>query len=316
MEVAEAVSGDVIEREFNVGSGAEFNLNNVSGQISVRAGEPGIIRVRAVKHGSERARANTTVEFDVEGNRVFVRTRADAGDKRFGIRLGSSMASVEYDVVVPADTRVEVKGVSSPVDVAGVRAPATIKTVSGDISVREITGDVQLTTVSGGMRGILLDGEVSLHSTSGTATLENSRISGCNLHSVSGGFTLETPLVTGGRYHAHTVSGSLKLKVPTGTGATIQLKSVSGGVQVDGLDCQSIKTGPRHWHGRVGDGSATVEMHSVSGSIRVEGDGIERRDADSARPSPITHESRTEILRALQQGEIDVDEAMARLDAR
>ncbi len=104
--------------------------------------------------------------------------------------------------------------------------------------------------------------------TSGDCQIKSSRLRRFSLNTVSGDFGIETPLVAGEQCFAKTVSGDLQLALPPDTGATVQLKSVSGSVECQ-LPAEIIKSGRRHWQGRINGGGASLEMSSISGDLTI-----------------------------------------------
>ena len=90
----ETGSAERIEQEFEVGPNPSLSVTNVSGQIRIHA-EPGsVIRVRASKHGSGRARASTQVDVQVENNRVNIQTK---GDPSGMLGFSRHLSPVDYE---------------------------------------------------------------------------------------------------------------------------------------------------------------------------------------------------------------------------
>lgn len=321
------MTSDVVDQQFTVVAPADLAVTSVSGRVTVRAGEESVIRVHATKSGPEGARANTRVEFSQAGSRVDVHTRADTHGRGGLLNLGRNMSSVDYEITVPRGCTVQVKTVSADVNVEGTNGPVRLQTVSGDVSLAGVL-DSSVTTVSGSVSAQKVTGRLTLHTTSGDARIMDSNLRDFNLHSVSGDFTVETPLLRGQHYYAKTVSGYLRLVVPEGTGVMVQMKSISGDVVADFPDAEIIKAGRRHWQGRINGGGANVEMHSVSGDLRITR-GSRAASIEPAppppppapaepastgdTPAPETGQDATAVLQALERGEIDVEQALARL---
>jgi DUF4097 and DUF4098 domain-containing protein YvlB len=300
----ETMTGDEIQQEYSVGSPAQFTLNTVSGSVVVAAGDEGVIRVHATKSGSEEAKANTRIEIEQSGSSVTVHTRNDRSGGFFG--KGGTMASVHFVISVPPATSVELHTVSADARVSGITGNLRVQTVSGDVSAADMQGESQLTTVSGDVTAERLSGTLTLHTTSGDARISGSSLRDFNLHSVSGDFYLDTPLTAGEHYYANTVSGDLQLSIPEGTGVTVQMKTVSGEVHTGFANADIIKSGRRHWQGRINGGGANLEMHSVSGDLSIKGGDATGGETQSSVKA-------AEVLRALEQGEIDVEQALAQL---
>lgn len=350
-----------LDQTFEMGSNSELSVSNVSGHIRVRADEESRIVIKSMKRGSGRSRENTQVDIHRDGNKVSVQTRsATAGLINFG-----RSSSVDYDVVVPRDCTLRVHAVSADVEVSGSRADVGIQTVSGDVVVRDLAGDITVTTITGDIQGDSVSGTLVARTTSGDSHMLKSRLRRFSTNTVSGDFTIQTPLISDEHSQAKSVSGDLVLLVPSDTAATVQLKSVSGSVSCD-LPAEVIKSGRRHWQGRINGGGSHVEMHSVSGDLRIRkaasGDVSSQHESgsrhgtdwsptpptpleplvvpeidvgsimqsihsaigaeiDSTSPVGTTKERTsetsptTEILGALERGELSVEEAMTKLEA-
>ncbi len=251
-------------QRFEVGPQSELNVSNVSGSVAVTAEDGSEIVVRSNKRGSGKAHDSTQVEVHKEGNRVSVQTRSAAAGL---INFGRS-SSVDYVITVPRDCRLRLHAVSADVQVSGSRSDVGIQTVSGDVNIRNVAGDITVTTISGDVTGESLTGTLVGRTTSGDCAIMSSRFRRFSLTTVSGDFRIQTPLTADEHYYAKSVSGDLDLLVPADTGATVQLKSLSGSVQCE-LPAEIIKSGRRHWSGRINGGGSNVEMNSVSGDLRI-----------------------------------------------
>jgi hypothetical protein len=297
-----------VEEQFTVGEGAELSISNIAGRVAIRAGDSGIILLRAVKHGRESAVERTRVETRQDGNRVTVRTRAEEGDGFPGFNRGVS--AVDYDLEVPPGCAAEVKTVSADVIVRGTGGSLRLETVSGDAEVEDISGSCSITTVSGDVDARNVSAPLTTRTTSGDITMRDSAVSSVNAHSVSGNLTLDSPLSPDGQYYGKTVSGDMTLNVPGDTGATVEMHTVSGSHEVD-LPVEVIRAGRRHFQARINGGGARVEMHSVSGDLRLRASSPP--PARASRSSEEHDAAVSDALSALERGEISVEEAMSRI---
>lgn len=307
---------DTIDQTFTVAEQSELVISNVSGSITIRAGEVGTIAVRAVKRGNRDAMAHTAIAMSGEGNTVRVETRHDSRGV-FGL-VRASMSAVDYTVTVPADCHVVAKGVSADIEIDGLRAPVIVETVSGRIRVAGALGECSTTSVSGRVELEDIEGELQARTTSGEVKVLTSRLRTFNLQSVSGAITVDTPLTRDAYYFGKTVSGGLRLLVPEGTGAMVQMKSISGHATVD-MPAEVLKAGSRNWSGRINGGGATVEFSSVSGSLYIgrgtDGPASPSEDVtERSSQGENARQTKSEILSALERGEISVDDALSRLE--
>jgi hypothetical protein len=150
--------------------------------------------------------------------------------------------------------------------------------------------------------------------TSGDLTVEATLVARLGVRTISGDVRVVGRLLVGPRHAVETVSGDLQIET-------------DGGLTVDSsraLDFGRGNRGPAVY----GDGAARLLFRSMSGDQRVRQRGGPAQPPSAptspTRPTsptppttpsaPIDSDARIEILRALERGEIDVDEASRRLE--
>jgi hypothetical protein len=260
---------NIVDARFELDGAGELEVHNVAGRITVRAGDPGVITVHAVLHGTDAAIENTRIDSHQHGDRVVVRTEKRNEQGWIDELRHGSMASVDYDLTVPRGCTLELHGVSANLDASGTGADADLHAISGSVRLEDAAGRIAINTVSGSITASRLNGTLKAGSTSGHITVRESELAPFSLNTVSGGMTIETSLAPDESYSVSTVSGSLDLTVPEGTGITARLSSVSGSVHSDIPGQTSRGPGHSSWSGSAGDGRAHLTMHSVSGSLRL-----------------------------------------------
>jgi hypothetical protein len=237
-------------------------------------------------------------------------------------------------VDVPRDARIDIKGVSTDITGQYLAGEQDYKLVSGDIRLQYVSGRMTVQTVSGDVH--IDDGgklELSSTTTSGDVQVEAQLIDFLRIKSVSGDVRLAGRLSEGPRHTVETVSGDLSVKS-------------AGGLTLEPSRAIDIGRGGRQPI-VVGDGRAQLTFRSMSGDPRVSGPtdfdtprsrsphpdagagqpagrangaryaGLPVGSAGPARagakPAPPTA-TRLDILKALERGEIDVEEAARRLE--
>ena len=191
--------------------------------------------------------------------------------------------------------------------------------------------DVRVETVSGDLVAEGMTGEQRYSSVSGDATLR--AVSGIRLRaeSVSGDLSVIAPRLE--ELRASTVSGDLEIEGEPAPDREHRIESVSGDLRF-GLvgsatfDVRGIATDihadmPHRVEGRmdrrrvvIGSGKPTVVFSSMSGDIAVRHPrrvGNAPTQADDHEPAS---SASLDVLRALERGEIDVEEASRRLAER
>lgn len=275
-------------RTFTVGGNGSLKLSNVAGDVKVTGGGGSEIKVEARVRGRGKTEAEARAQIDSvkvdmrqNGSRVDVETTHEK----------NSRAWVDYTVVVPTGTSVEVRSVSGDLEVSEIGGSSRAETVSGDIVATGLAQVAALRSVSGDVRatGLSSEGAVTFNSVSGdvtitrlkakTATFEtvsgDARVDGCECggaqsSSVSGDVTYTGTLAKGGRYSFNSHSGDIVLVTPSGF--ELNAATFSGDLRVDGLtgEGDTDRRGPgRTRRGTVGGGGAVVEAKTFSGDLRV-----------------------------------------------
>ena len=311
------------------------------GQMTLRVTSPDV-----EMRGAEGATASVRVTFeiraatDAEADELFDRLRyevalgsgaleviepkhgpvASIGSlaRLFGGGGGNAEASVE--VRAPRGCDLRYNGVSSDVTATGFRGVQQYRTVSGDLVLDGVGGDVQIKGVSS---------DVSLRADAPLASLEINTVSGdvsafapsiglLRAVTVSGDLELEGVLADGPQHRIETVSGDLSLGV--GDNLTVEVRGLSTDADVR-LPHRSEGSRDRRRY-VIGDGKPQLLFSSMSGDIEVR---PPRRTSavppaplppPAPRPPAVDQDEQMAVLRALERGEIDVEEATRRLAGR
>ena len=215
-----------------------------------------------------------------------------------------------------------------------------IETVSGDLVVEGMTGDQRYSSVSGDQYLSDLGGAIRLQTVSGDATVRANDPIRVRGETVSGDLSVIAPRLE--EMRVSTVSGDLEIEGEPARGGEHRIESVSGDL-VFGLvgdatfDVRGIATDiradmPHRVEGRmdrrrivIGSGEPTVVFSSMSGDISVrhprrtdarQNVAPEAQASSGATNSEDSSSSSLDVLRALERGEIDVEEASRRLAAQ
>lgn len=280
------------EIRHRVGAAGRFSLNNVSGDITLRGveGEEVIVNARW-EHGSGDRALPLAVRRD-EGS-LLVET--DEQSNWFSFR---HRGAITFDVSVPFGARVEIQAVSADIDAHGLTGDQSYKTVSGDLVIDGVGGRVSATTVSGDLQLTAVRPiEVNATTTSGDIEASAPTFQPVRLRTVSGDMSVRGGFAAGPQHTVESVSGDLSLE--TRSGLTVDTKR--------GLDFTKKDNNKPMVSG---DGSANLRFRSLSGDVRLSGFSA----AQPPQPSAMNREDSLEVLRALERGEIDVDEASRRLE--
>jgi Putative adhesin len=315
-----------------IGPGGRLDIRLTDADVRLRAVEGGDVRLRAT--------FELTATSDQEADGIFEAASLDVhqGDDSLEIRdrrdeasnlkgalrrlfTGESHSTLTLEGEVPPDVDLRLETVSGDVAAEGLRAGQRYRTVSGDLYVTDTAGDVRLNTVSGDATiradaSLLLRGE----SVSGDLSIIAARLDGLRLSTVSGDLEVEGELDRSGDHRIETVSGDLSVGL-VGS-ATFDVRGLSSDVSADM---------PHRIEGRadrrrvvVGDGRPSVIFSSMSGDVHVrrprrlaeapiEGGRQPAAPEASEEERAAAEGASLDVLRALERGEIDVEEAARRL---
>lgn len=244
-----------------------LRVENARGEVDVRPGPAGTLRVGAVKvtrASSERRARELAAETEVLTERrdgtLELRVRySQHGAVRIGWRelfsggFEAPSAQVRLSLQIPPGMPLEVQSASGDISTVDLTGPLTLESSSGDVTVIASRGDVKVTTSSGDLDARDLR---TIEARSGSGSLRFENVSG--------------PL------NARTTSGSIVIR---GAGDSVAVRSVSGDIDVDAA--------PRG-----------VTATSTSGTIDVRG------VARFARISSASGDVDFELVRPLERVEV------------
>ncbi|MGA3041595.1 MAG: DUF4097 family beta strand repeat-containing protein [Bryobacteraceae bacterium] len=203
------------------------SLQNINGDVHIRAWDRNEVRIAAVKTASSRGLLNEArVTVDSSADAISIRTR-------FGDGATTNPGSVEYTVMVPRNARLsEIKAINGAVDIEGVSGGINASSVNGTVRAQKIAGDVRLSTVNGKL-------EATFERLSDARTIF--------MNSVNGPISLSIPYDAGVEFNARNVTGGIDndFGIPVrqdhsagsqlhgvlkGGGTYIDLKNVNGAI--------------------------------------------------------------------------------------
>ena len=321
--------------EHSIGAGGRLSIAVTAADVGVEAVDGDVARVRAtfeIRAGSD-AEADEIFEaakLEVSQGDEFLDLKQDDEGHTFrhGVigalpRIFGGHADVELDVYleVPHGTDLRLVTVSGDVNARGLVGEQRYQTVSGDLSLVDGGGVVRFNTVSGDGR-LRADGSlvVRAESVSGDLAVSAPHLVGVRAQTVSGDVEIEGALEASGDFRAETVSGDLVVGLVGA--ASFEVRGLSTDISSD-LD---HRVEGRHDRRRlvVGSGGPQFTFSSMSGDLavrrprRLSGVPQPPPPAPPAPPRapapPLAPDEQLIVLRALERGEIGIDEATRRLN--
>jgi Toastrack DUF4097 len=293
---------------------ADVRIQPVDGDVAhVRA----TFQIRAYgEPEADRIYEQVQLRVDASSRALRVTERdAESGIGRTLQRLfGGDRAELDIEVEVPAGAELQLATVTGDVQATGLRGHQRYTTVSGDLYLVDTAGDIRVKSVSGDatIRGIgPITGQAE--AVSGDLVVSAPLLEGLRSSSVSGDVTVDGELSPSGDFRVETVSGDLAVGLRGS--AIFEVRGISTEIsspidhRIEGrLDRRRVV---------IGSGGPEFVFSSMSGDISIRRSARLVPSASTpATPRRTSHPSdagQLAILRALEQGEIDVDEASRRL---
>lgn len=308
------------------------------GLVSIRLRD-GDVRIRGV--GSDRV----TIR-DIDGHDLSGMFAIGLGEGNVSLRAGRGLdrsiagggATPNLEIELPRRATVVVETASADIEVDGLAGDQRFRTASGEVRLRAVTNRIAIEAVSGDIDVVATgEADVSVRTVSGDVALRAATLRSVQAATTSGDIKVAGRLLGAGPFRIVTVSGDMLL-APVGD-VRVEMATLSGDLEseLDGL------TESRRGHRslRVGSGEPLVEFRSMSGDLRVvrptavpartmtSGEGMpdqstladpptERVPTSAPANGAIVaayEDARLRILRSLERGEIDVEEAGLRLEA-
>lgn len=250
------------ELRYTVSSPATVNIANDYGSVTIHSTPGNQVVVSAALHSPA-----VSVRGNQSGSQIDLRSvHAHSG--------GSE--AVDYDVQVPPDASLLIRGTSGPVHIQNVSGSIEVDFATGGVDVQDgrsglvrietIDGPVTLTNVSGGSIHVrTVSGEVTLANTSGPAL---------QVVTNSSAIHFSGPLPANSDCELATHSGDIDVALPASASVDVSASTVTGSAQdsfhlaPDSGPALGLAAG-KSFAGHASAGSATLKLRSFSGKITV-----------------------------------------------
>ncbi|HLJ85201.1 MAG TPA: DUF4097 family beta strand repeat-containing protein [Candidatus Angelobacter sp.] len=302
---AQAETGH-FDRTLQVSGTVDLEITSGAGNITVHTGGNGNVHVGAKIHARDfwmgmsasekirRIEANPPIEQ--QGNTIRIGKIEDRDLQR--------NVSIDYDVIVPPQTKLVAQTGSGDQTLNGLGLPLTAKTGSGNVTVENIggevhassgSGDLKITSVkgslnagtgSGSIHAIGIGGAITASTGSGSIDVEQVAPGNVKVESGSGGIkvrglkgSLRADTGSGdiraegeptGDWRIGAGSGSIDLKIPSQSSFNLDARTSSGRLTVNHPVTSQGSFSHSHVQGKVGSGGALLDVHTGSGDIQID----------------------------------------------
>ena len=318
----------------DIGSTGQLVLAVSSADVRLTAADGGRVELQATFEVSARDEAEADARFEASKLNVLaaagrLEATEQGGARGIGSAIGLMLSGRDVDLSrvegsAPPGCRLEVRAVSGDVQASGFRGPQRFQTVSGDLRLVETGGELDVNSVSGDVSLRAVEpATLKVNTVSGDLSAEAPSFRRLDASAVSGDLSVDGALDPAEPHTAETVSGDFRLA--SGSGMTISVRGLSSDVH-SSLPHRVEGSADRR-RLIVGDGAASLAFSSMSGDLSIthsrqatvaSARAVVSDSASAAQPTAPSPDagaarSQTEVLAALERGEIDVDEAMRRL---
>ena len=231
------------ERTLTVSGPVELNVRTGSGNIDIRTGTGDRVQIvgrisagsRDGVDGAERVRRiQATPPVTQTGNVIRI---GDTNDNEIYRNV-----SISYELVVPANTRLNSQTGSGNQTIGSVDGPVRAQTGSGNIRIQRTGGSLHAQTGSGNIEAESVGGEVHAQTGSGSVDVRQVARADVTVQTGSGSVTLTLPQDAAYSLTARTGSGSINTAHPLTVQGRIGRNSLTGTVRGGGSMVQ-VRTG-------------------------------------------------------------------------
>ncbi|HXZ26596.1 MAG TPA: DUF4097 family beta strand repeat-containing protein [Terriglobales bacterium] len=253
------------EFKYTVGPKPLVTIVNEYGPVTVK-GVPGHqVTITATTHSDK-----VDVDSSQAGNRTEARTHMQDG-------ASPDEARVDYEVSVPMDASVSVRGSTGPYSAERLRGDVILEGDLAKVEVRDVSdahvhvhtvdGPISLTNVSGG--------HVEITSVGGDVELLNVTGPKVTVNTTNGNIRYTGDFGSNGDYSLTNNFGNIDVSLPASASVDLTARSMKGSAFSDFPLEQSKRrttfplTAGKAFAGTANSGASSVRLRSLSGTIRV-----------------------------------------------
>ena len=204
--ISTSLQRERIEQTFEAGVAPNLKIDSFSGNVIVRAGERGTIRVVATKKASRsRDLTQITVEIHEQDGGLVIKTSRP---------LGLDRTTVDLEITTPPGTRLDLNLGAGQVNVRGLTRPVKAHNGAGSVDIADVMAEIEVGTGAGAIvvRGAV--GPVRLNNGAGAIVYQGTPQGDCRFHAGAGGIVLTLPANPDVAVELSTGVGNIHLECP------------------------------------------------------------------------------------------------------
>jgi DUF4097 and DUF4098 domain-containing protein YvlB len=278
-----AGAGTPIDETVPARADAEVTIENLSGSVSVVAGDGSDVHIGGTLSKDASRLAVETDDEEINIEVMYPKHVENIEDTDLEVRVPRGVAvrveTVSATVTIDGvEGEVDVETVSGSIGVttAASRDGVRLESVSGSIRVRGNIQDVRAESVSGKIEIAETRGEVEASTTSGSLEISGGEFTVVECASVSGEIHFAGDPTAGAEFDFENLSGSITLDLPANLDAEVRVETFSGDIE---SDFEGGRTRSRSWDrdddepsaldAVYGSGSASFYISTFSGPVRI-----------------------------------------------
>ncbi|MBZ5531427.1 MAG: DUF4097 domain-containing protein [Acidobacteriia bacterium] len=306
---AHAAATGHFERTLQVSGEVTLEVTTGSGNITVRTGNGSTVEVRAKLHGSN----SSSWLFgggNIEDKIRKIEQNPPVEQQGSIIHIGriedhelTRNVSIDYELTVPAQTKLTSRTGSGDQWISGVQLSLTAKTGSGNITVDNVgssariesgSGDLKINSIKGALSAQTGSGNIraegvagEIVANSGSGNIEMHQVSAGDVRAAAGSGNIKLYGLKGGLradtgsgdIHAEgepthdwrlgAGSGNIKLHVPSQANFNLDARTTSGTLDIKRPVTMQGQLSRKHIQGKVGNGGVLLDLHTGSGDIEL-----------------------------------------------
>ena len=276
------------DKTFQVTGPVDLEVQSHSGNIIVRTGAVGSVSV----HGKIYV-GDHWLFGDRHSDVSAIEQHPPLHQDGNGIRIDYVNAhdiSVDYEIIVPANTAIRTHSGSGDQTIDGTHGNADLQSGSGELKLTGITGEIHIQTGSGNVRAKEISGAVRGDAGSGDIDVEeiapgdidlrtgsgNLTVRGVHggLHAQAGSGDITAEGTQTGDWEIRTGSGNVHVHLPADAAFDANISTGSGTLNVDAPITMTVQGRVNQTHktivGKVRGGGPSLTVHTGSGDIHIE----------------------------------------------
>jgi DUF4097 and DUF4098 domain-containing protein YvlB len=294
IQAAAAPTGH-FDRTLKVNGQVDMEISSASGNVTVHIGSNDTVQISAKIHGNNNGTSWLFGSGDVEekirkieqnppvrqqGNMIVV-SRVEDRELLRNI-------SIDYDVTVPAQTKLLSQTGSGDQTITGLQQSVTAKTGSGNITLDNIGAETRVHSGSGDLKINNVKGSLFADAHTGSGDVEMHQVAAGDIKVGSGSGNLRLQGVKGGLraqtgsgdiqaegeatrdWRLGAGSGNITLKLPGQASFDLDARTSSGTLKVSHPISYEGGISKNHIHGKVNNGGVALDLHTGSGDIYIE----------------------------------------------